>query len=329
MKQALFLTGAAARISQEVAIIDQLMAQKGLSITPEDTFLAGFSSGALNMTALNACFRKEKPLSWDQHYKKEILFRLTSEQVYQKRQSFPFDTAPLRKTIEEFVLEAGFNCFSDLPFCNYILAFSIRRLSVFWASNHPTLHGNSWITDLLMATSAIPILFPEQAIETPPGLKNKLPSGSYLDGGATGTFVGFKRPIRKIVKQNGPFDILYIISPMRELTAEDFEEFDHFLPSNDLLKLSIKELGLLKNFLNMISMNGFDTFIRQFYRWISKRRQPVAKEIMVCVPQLPRNFPIMNFNRQEEQYHAVADWAINYPEQLAIPLSEYMEKFSK
>ncbi len=100
MKQALFLTGAAARISQEVAIIDQLMAQKGLSITPEDTFLAGFSSGALNMTALNACFRKEKPLSWDQHYKKEILFRLTSEQVYQKRQSFPFDTGRCEKQLK-------------------------------------------------------------------------------------------------------------------------------------------------------------------------------------------------------------------------------------
>jgi hypothetical protein len=39
---AVLLTGAAARISQEVAILDALMDRKNLRLSPEDVYLAGF-----------------------------------------------------------------------------------------------------------------------------------------------------------------------------------------------------------------------------------------------------------------------------------------------
>lgn len=60
VKNGIFLTGAAARISQEVAVLDILMAD-GLEINQDKTLLVGYSSGAMNLLALNGCFR-EKPV---------------------------------------------------------------------------------------------------------------------------------------------------------------------------------------------------------------------------------------------------------------------------
>ena len=42
-KNLIMVTGAAARISQEVACIDKLRSEKGLRISQKDTMLAGFS----------------------------------------------------------------------------------------------------------------------------------------------------------------------------------------------------------------------------------------------------------------------------------------------
>ena len=56
LKTAVLLTGAAARISQEVAMLDQLRDKKGLVLSQDETLLTGFSSGSLNLAAINACF---------------------------------------------------------------------------------------------------------------------------------------------------------------------------------------------------------------------------------------------------------------------------------
>ena len=52
LTKAVLLTGAAARISQEVALFDQLQAMKGLTVSQDDTLLAGFSSGSLNLAEI-------------------------------------------------------------------------------------------------------------------------------------------------------------------------------------------------------------------------------------------------------------------------------------
>jgi predicted esterase len=77
-KKAIMLTGAAARISQEVALFDKLQERSAnpLQIDEQDTFLAGFSSGSLNLAALNACFRKDAPLGWKSYYQETILFKV-------------------------------------------------------------------------------------------------------------------------------------------------------------------------------------------------------------------------------------------------------------
>jgi hypothetical protein len=73
----------------------------------------------------------------------------------------------------------------------------------------------------------------------------------------------------------------------------------------------------------MISQNGFDTFIHRFFKWT--RKQKITNEIFVCIASLEKNFPILNFTQQKEQYEAVCNWIEEHPDQLAVPLDTYVQ----
>lgn len=325
MKNALFLTGAAARISQEVAIIDKLIEKNGLVIDAETTMLAGFSSGALNIGAINSCFRKEHPLSWDDYFKNEILFNIKTVDIYTRQKFIPVNTKPLRQLLKNFLNNASIERIDDCTFDSYILAFSFRRLTTIWLSNVYNRNQSIDFTDLLMATSAIPFIFPDQTISNLDKRKAKFTRGRYVDGGTGGSFKRFEKHLKKYVRQHGQLGNIYIISPMREISSEDFSEMNKLVPSTDLFKLDIKDFKILKVFLDMISQNGFDTFIKKFHRWIKKNN--IAENIYVCIPQLENNFPLLNFDRQKSQYLAVCKWADENPDRLAIPIEEYVKKF--
>lgn len=327
MKDALFLTGAAARISQEVALVDQLIENYGLEIDPGKTMLAGFSSGALNIAAINACFRPENAISWDKVFKEEFLFKIETSKVYKKNKRIPLDTSPLRLTIEDFLKEANMNSLQDFPFQSYILSFSFRRLNTVWLSNVFNRHQHIKLSDLLMATTAIPILFPDKAIQNKDNTRNKYAKGKFGDGGIGGSFRRFEYHLKRYIRQYGRLDNIYIISPMREVTDSDYEELNKIIPAIELFKMEIKDLRLIKVFLEMISQNGFDTFIKRFHKWNKKKN--IANEIYVCIPHMEKNYPILNFNKQKEQYDAVREWASHHPDKLAIPLDEYVQQFEK
>lgn len=327
MKNALFLTGAAARISQEVAILDKLQELDHLIISPETTMLAGFSSGALNIAAINACYRKNNPLDWNSYYKKELLFGVNNQKVYKQNRFIPLNTQPLRKTIEEFLSDADLKKVQDLSFQSYILTFSYLRFTTVWISNLFNRHQNVSVSDLMMATTGIPILFPDQPIRNLNKSGNKYTRGRYADGGIGGSFRRFEYHLKRYVKQNDPLDKIYIISPMRQVTDSDYEELHKMIPSADMLRLDLKDIKLLRIFLEMISQNGFDTFIKRFHKWTQKRN--IANEIYVCIPKMEANYPILNFNKQEEQYNAVCTWIDQNPDKLAIPLNEYIKQFEK
>lgn len=327
MKNVLLLTGAAARISQEVALLDKLIERKGLEINSDNTMLAGFSSGALNIGAINACFRKNNPLSWEDYYKKELLFGIKTSDVFTKKKRLPFSTLPLLKTLTEFLDKAQLFTVKDFSFESFILAFSYRRLSTLWVSNLFNRHQNIAVADLLMATSAIPFLFPEQAIRTVDNKNRRYVKGRFADGGTNGSFKRFEYYLKKYCKQQGTIDKIYIISPMREVSRDDFDELNKLINFNDLFKFDSINFKLLRFFLEMISQNGFDTFIKRFYKWTEKHK--IANEIYVCIPQMEKNYPILKFDKQEKQYNAVCQWVEENPEQLAIPLNEYVKRFER
>ncbi len=322
LKTAVLLTGAAARISQEVAMLDKLMDPKGcgLKISQDDTLVAGFSSGSLNLAAINACFSNGSQLGWDTYYKQTVLFPLRNSDVY-KVKFLPFDTAPLRNTIQEFVDKMNCKYVGDLAFYAYILSFSYRKIKTLWAcSQNPDDHYLD-ITDMFMASTAIPILFPWQEISSETGQPREFPEGHFADGGTGGTFKQFDGSIGEYVRQNGQFDNMYIISPMRERAGDEDKEILELVKGNGATGVDIS--GFL-NHVKSLSMNTFLKFIKQLNDW-KYNGMAMAQNIYISIPEMDNNFPMINFDLQKPQYDAVTAWIGANPDKLAIPIDEFLK----
>lgn len=319
------LTGAAARISQEVACIDKLIATKGLKISQENTMLAGFSSGSLNLLALNSCFRDTNPLSWDTDYKQNLLWTLTDNKVFKHGglHLSILDTTPLRNTLNGFLTEGGFNTFGDLPFESFVLTLSDHTHTTEWANNF--LATNQKVlnaSDLFMSSTAIPVVFPWQKIDDTNSALRNFPEGHFNDGGTQGQFKNFENSIGAYVLANGPFESLDIISPMREAgTAMQaaLEEGLKRIGIKDFVKDKLGELAA------GISFNAFMTFLKSIQAW-QAQNGPLAKSISVNIPRLDTNYGILDFNQEEAQYNAICQWIDENPGEFAVPLDEFVSK---
>lgn len=316
---AILLTGAAARISQEVAMIDLLRHEKGLLIDEDQTYLAGFSSGSLNLLAINACFRKNNPLSWDDYYKGDVLKNLTNDDVYIKTHPVHWDTRPLRKTIGAFLKTMGVRKVSDLVFQSNVLVFCVDKLKTIWVDCKKKKHNNVCLCDLLMSSTAIPVIFPAQRINGIDELPTGLPDSSFKDGGTGGTFKRAKKNMRKFTRKNGAFSELFLISPMREANGQNSIPCMYEAASN--------EFADMKDFLGNISMGGFIRFLEKLNKANNKKQ--IAEKIWVSIPELSKNFDILDFTGQIEKYEAVIDWGIKNPGKIAIELATYLEQNGK
>jgi hypothetical protein len=326
IKTALFLTGAAARISQEVALIDKLISNKGLRITQNDTLLAGFSSGSLNLAALNAAFADPPSVDWNTFYKQEVLFKLTNTRVYKAfppdHKRFPLlDSSPLRHTLNAFLKKMNVKIAGDLPFTSYILVFSLRRFSTVWADNRD--EGNKYLdlSDLFMASAAIPVLFPSQTIGSGSSKKRNFPGGKFSDGGTSGTFKKFEKQLDDFISINGPLDTLYIISPMREKSPAEEKSL------RDLILKTVPDqtdLSKIDDFITTVSLTGFHHFLKRLRDW--NKAEIKIKNCFVCIPVMDRNFFVLDFAIQKEQYDKVCRWIDANPGRLAVPLEHYLDE---
>jgi len=321
LTKAILLTGAAARISQEVAIFDQLQIRKGLTVSQDDTLLAGFSSGSLNLAAINACFSTGSNLPWDDYYKKQVLFPIRNKDVY-KITSLPFDTTPLKNTLTTFLNKMNCQKVGDLAFYSSILSFSWNELDTLWACSNDMEQYYINSLDMFMASTAIPVVFPSQQISCVEGQTSNFPDGQFADGGTGGCFINFGNSLGKYVSNNGQFDVMYIISPMREKAEKEKTSFDKYLTKKKIAGVESSKMDL---HLENISLNGFLKFLKKLDEW-ECNGQPMAKEIYVCIPQMAKNSFIMNFNKQEKKYNDVKEWVLQNPDKLAIPLKQYLEE---
>lgn len=319
LKQAILLTGAAARISQEVAIIDKLRELKGVQISQKDTLLAGYSSGSLNIAAINACFSEGSNLDWDTYFKNEVLFQIRNKDVFSY--GIPLDTEPLRARLTTFCETMNCKVLGDLPFYSFIMSFSNKIRNTIWACSRDKNQRNISLVDMLMASTAIPIVFPAQTISYKPDSPRDLPDGKYSDGGTQGTFINFEKYIGEYVIQNGSFETMYVISPMRDKISKIQQMVDSLPRFESLVKTDADKI--FKHFEN-ISLKTFFNFLTELNDW-RHNDKPIAKNIFVCIPQMKKNFNIMNFDNQEEQYYAVIKWVENNPEKLAMPVDEYLK----
>lgn len=110
-----------------------------------------------------------------------------------------FDTSPLRQTLTQYVNDQfGFKTLGDLPCHSYISAVNAtsgdeRR---FDSQNHND--GQISLVDILMASTAIPVAFPQQDVA----------GQAYVDGG-TGTD---NIPVLDAIQSGEKFDEVYVIT---------------------------------------------------------------------------------------------------------------------
>lgn len=330
-KTAIFLTGAAARISQEVAILDKLMSEKGLQPNEDDTLLAGFSSGSLNLAALNSCFKKEAPNSWNKYYKAKVLFPLKTDQVYkfQPSRKSLLDTKPLRKTLDKFLDKMKCEYFGDFSFEAFVMAYSRedKDQHTHWANSKNKLQGNLKASDLFMASTAIPVLFPEQEIRSRVTDRD-FPYGDFRDGGTQGTFKYFEKYMDEYIAKNGSMETMHVISPMRQSPEQESKfmlKQMREMQSKSTLEQE-KADGILediKDFLTKISMNSFLKFLYALQEW--NKENVKIKNVYVSIPEMEKNYPIIFFGKQRKQYKAVKEWLELNPDKLAVPLDVFLE----
>ena len=336
-ENAVILCGAASLIAQEVALIDVLMKGYGLSFSQQDTLLAGLSSGALNVIAINAAFSGDKPIPWD-IYKNDYLFNLKTKNIYIKNGS-QYDTSPLRKYIEKFITKAGYQRFGKLPFSSATLvAWPTLPGRTYWINNVvPDVipEGNEvaaqireeWenldSVDVLMSTTAVNFfgvaIFPTQNIRYDDGNNEKyiIRNGEpaiFSDGGTWGSFLRFDKFFNAFLNKEGQIKKnMYIIAPdlrlVPETPAEDFQGLD------ENTKEAITQRFSLQNFI---------TFLKKLKEF-NDQYDLVKGKIYVSKPNL-KYFDPLNFNFEKTQYDDTKTWAKNNPTEVAIPIDQYIKK---
>ncbi|MBN1924408.1 MAG: patatin-like phospholipase family protein [Prolixibacteraceae bacterium] len=315
LKKAIVFTGSAGTLSQETAILDQLLNRKYFDLDPETTFLSGFGSGALNAIAVNACFRKENPCSWDNFYKENFIKNFNEEEIFLKVHPVNWNTHPLRKNINEFLKVTGLKKLSDLNF-NTSIAVSLQYTSkTIWLNSKSIKHAYTNLSDLLMATMAMPVLFPPQQINMLNDMPSFIPDGAYVDGATNGISNRFKKHLKSIIDENGPFEEMYIISPARDTDIR--KETNH-----NLSMMNIEEKLEFNDYVENVSLNGFLKFLIRLQNMNSKGK--IAKKIYTCIPQTKTAPNILNFNNQVDNYNQVFEWFENNPNELNPELEKYI-----
>jgi hypothetical protein len=325
IKSALLLTAAGGQLSQEVAIIDQLRKRKILEIEEGETYMAGLSWGALNVVALNACFRSVNPISWESFYIDDFLEELCNSKVYIKTDPIHWETLPLRQTFEEFLKVGGFRNLEELPFRSSFPVSCRHNMKTKWIHSKNDKHAHIDLTDLLMAATATPVLFPSQNIQSTNGKNTGIPDCKYMDGSTAGTFKKFKKNLREVVRRNGVFDTLHIVSPMRVNSKDRNLDVVEFVHQNDLDDLISEELDIVRTIVENWSMRSFLGFLKKLET--ENKRRPIAMSIFVSIPNLPKNYQILDFDNQSLQYQTVTEWFETNPSELSIELSTFLNRY--
>jgi predicted acylesterase/phospholipase RssA len=301
-KTGFVFSGGAARIAQECALTQALM--EGLTpysrrIRPD--VMAGTSSGALNAVAVNAILRskdKSDATSFDWEDYKEILFDLDDGKIFDVTprglariiprnipEGFVLDTAPLRRLLEELVVERmGFETLGDLYLPTYISVVQRETGKTLRLSSRdpdPRIRKLP-LLDVLMASTAIPVAFKPQEIK---GLE-----GSFLDGGVGRDGIPVEAMFEEKCKE------LYIISRMRgDETMTGVTVFKKRRPRVPKILLNV--------------LLAMEYLIDALFESELNRATQIAKRAFLYLPELSKQYPLLDFSTQREQFEETLAWA--------------------
>jgi len=320
IKTAIFLTGSGGNISQEVAIIDQLIQQKRVNLNSENTWLFASGTSAITLVAINACFRKENPCSWENYFKSIFLETLSDDEIFLKVHPIQWSTHPMRKKIQQLLKITGFNRIADLPFHSTILTTSVNRGKTTWLKSSSAKHANGDLCDIIMASSAIPVLFPPQVINSVFDLPLEIKEGTYAEGAAYGIYNNFRKQLKKINQEHGTIDELFIVSPQR-----DFAPLHNSM--HNLKGMTRNEWVEYETFLERISLNNFLESLIELNE--TNKKKKYARSIVVSLPETGRVFNLLDFANQQKKYNHVQNWVEYNPDRLAMELGQFCEGISK
>jgi predicted acylesterase/phospholipase RssA len=306
---AVIITGAAARIPQEAALLEELD-KRGL--LKNLVFISGVSSGALNSVLINGIISRR--ITWNDY--KNILYNLKNSDVYsQEGKKIPVNTAPARELYKKIIEERlGYHSIGDLPITTsisftHLADLDLKKTVYRMCSRKINAETDTTISlvDVIMASTAFPIAFP------PAKIKNvkTIPDIDYVDGGIGEDHVPYHSLLEFEKFRGKGVDKVYIISRKSDSIPEVSEE---------LKELGINDNGLfdklgvsLDAVLNKGIIKGLEAYAKE------------APELIPCtyvwIPDFKANFLLFNFDNFKEQYTMTSLWAKTHN---PIPLGNFL-----
>jgi predicted acylesterase/phospholipase RssA len=298
MGTALVIPGAAARIPQEAALLEELDSTGQLEHV---VFISGVSSGALNAVMLNAILTGK--YTWNQY--RQLLFNLNNQDIFiNEGNGLPVNTQPFRNLLTSILHDTlGWYKMKDLPIPTSlsVVSLDITTLgsSTFRLSNlrinresDPELD----LVEVLMASTAFPVAFPPVTINR----VTTIPESQYVDGGSGPDYIPFKAVLdyekfagmnvdRVIVVCRKPDTEAGMLEELRELGIERADQAGK-------LGISLEELGRSAFKKALVSMR--------------KEAPMMADKTLLYIPDIPKDYPLFDFHSMEEQYLATFEWAV-------------------
>jgi hypothetical protein len=294
---AIVMTGAAARIPQEAALLEELY-NRGLMNNV--VFISGVSSGALNSLALNGIFSGK--MTWDEY--KKILFGIRNSDIFiQEGKRLPVNTDPERQLLTNIVEKRlGFHTMGDLPFMTEISITNLKDLDMkakvyrmcSRKINDETDLSLS-IVDILMASTSFPVAFPQVRIKN----AKTIPDVEYVDGGVGDDHIPYHALLEFEKYRGEGVERIYIISRKSDSIPAVSEELSA-LGIND--RKIFDDLGV--SFDNIMK-KGFIKRLKDF----SREAPELIPLTYVWVPDFKQDFLMFNFDKLQEQYYLTSSWA--------------------
>lgn len=306
---AVIMTGAAARIPQEAALLEELY-NRGL--LKNVVFISGVSSGALNAVMLNGILNGK--ITWKEY--KQILFNLKNSDIFIRNGTkLPVNTEPARNLYVKVVEEKlGYHQIGDLT---YMTEISITNVSDMYLKkriyrmcsrkiNEETDTTLS-LVDIMMASSAFPVAFPSVRIKN----VTTIPDVEYIDGGVGEDHIPYRALLEFENFRGKDLEIVYILSRKSDSIPKVSEE---------LANLGIADRKVFDKIgvsLENILKKGIIRRLEAFYE-----DAPELKErTYVWIPDFQADFPFLSFDNLKEQYDLTSQWAKTHD---PVPLEEFL-----
>ncbi|MBD3286319.1 hypothetical protein GF359_07210 [candidate division WOR-3 bacterium] len=296
-------SGGAARIAQECALTEALvegLTPSGKKIRPH--VLAGTSSGGLNAVALNAILKTKdgkasrgEGFDWSDY--RNLLFGLTDKKIFDVtpfgigriiveniRKGYILDTAPLRELLTGTLEKMGFDTLGSLYLPTYISMVdrNTGKTHRLFSRDEDASIRNLTLLDVLMATTAIPVAFKPVMI---PGLDCE-----YFDGGVGRDSI----PVEAMLHEK--CTDLYLISRMR----------------GEETMVGVTAFSERRNRIPQILLNillSMEFMIDDLFECEVDIAPRIARRAWLYLPNLSKQYPLLDFSTQHEQYEETLAWA--------------------